>query len=457
MWKWYKTYNTPETPWFPSLDGRPTRRAPFEVVGATRPPAPGAGPPHRGFGGYSPGQRPEHEPHDLEESVRTILTCLAVLALTPVPGLQAQTRLPLDWVAVARQLVERLALQPGERVLLVAHPGLFEKLIPPLRYEVAAAGGTDLGVIDVMGSPIPAAWDRGVLSQSGRAARETYRRMFRDVDAAIMLPGATPAHPAYGAMQDLLHDGHGRTIHFHWLENGSAFPIPGQPLPSLVEIDALYQQALLRTDYDALSGIQRRFERAMRNAEVRVTTPLGTDLRFRIGDRPVNLQDGDASAARARGGVILIDREIELPAGAVRVAPLENTVYGTIAFPPSQWDNRAVDGLVLRLEAGRVVDVQAASGLEAARAEMNAAGEAGRRFREFALGFNPQLAVPERNPWIPYYGYGAGVIRLSLGDNSELGGEVTGGYVRWNFFWDATVTVGGEVWVRDGRLVIGAQ
>ena len=53
----------------------------------------------------------------------------------------------------------------------------------------------------------------------------------------------------------------------------------------------------------------------------------------------------------------------------------------------------------------------------------------------------------------PYYGYGAGVVRLSLGDNSELGGAVGGGYVRWNFFTDTTVTVNGDIWVDDGKLV----
>ena len=82
------------------------------------------------------------------------------------------------------------------------------------------------------------------------------------------------------------------------------------------------------------------------------------------------------------------------------------------------------------------------------------AGAAGRRFREFALGFNPMLAVPDRRPWIPYYGYGAGVVRLSLGDNTELGGTISGGYVRWNFFTDVTVAAGDTVWVRDGKLVI---
>jgi hypothetical protein len=140
------------------------------------------------------------------------------------------------------------------------------------------------------------------------------------------------------------------------------------------------------------------------------------------------------------------------------VAPLEETVEGVVAFPPSQWDGRPVEGLKLRFSKGRVVEVIAASGRDAVEAEMQKAGDAGRAFREFALGFNPLLAVPERGPWIPYYGYGSGVVRLSLGDNSELGGKVlsTGSgpaYVRWNFFTDLTVTVGGTVWVRAGHLL----
>ena len=43
--------------------------------------------------------------------------------------------------------------------------------------------------------------------------------------------------------------------------------------------------------------------------------------------------------------------------------------------------------------------------------------------------------------------------KMPLGDNSELGGSVGGGYVRWNFFTDLTVSVNGQVWVKDGRLV----
>jgi hypothetical protein len=185
-----------------------------------------------------------------------------------------------------------------------------------------------------------------------------------------------------------------------------------------------------------------------------VTTPAGTDLTFMVSDRPVTKQDGDASAARTRAGRNLIDREIELPAGAIRVAPVEETVTGQIAFPPGIWSGERVEGLVMRFERGRVTGVTAATGAAAVERELNQAGEGGRSFREFALGFSSLLAIPDTGEkWIPYYGYGAGVVRLSLGDNTELGGRVGGGYVRWNFFTDATVVVGEDAWVRAGKLI----
>jgi leucyl aminopeptidase (aminopeptidase T) len=392
---------------------------------------------------------------NLPPMMRLLVLLVSVVGVAVT--LPAQPRLTLDDPGMARTIVERLALTPGERVISVAHPGTFAGLIPHIRYEVMKAGGIDLGVVDVLQEPVPVSFDPAVLQKGARESRASYKAMFRDVDAAIMLPGANTSHPAYLAMQDWLkddlteHRGR-RTIHFHWVEAGSAYPIAGQPLPPRFAIDALYQRALVETDYSALAKSQRRFAAALKTGEVRITSPSGTDLRFRAGDRPVNFQDGDASRSRAASGVVLIDKEIELPAGAIRVAPLEDSVEGTVAFPPSQWDGRAVQGLTLRFSRGRVVEIRATSGREAVEAEMRAAGDAGRAFREFALGFNPLLAVPDRGPWIPYYGYGSGVVRLSLGDNSELGGAVTGGYVRWSFFTDLTLTIGSTTWVRNGRM-----
>ncbi len=359
----------------------------------------------------------------------------------------------LDHKALAERIVQQMRLQPGEKVLLLSHPGELEPLIPLLRQAVARAGGIDVGNWQVIGRAENPSPDRAAI-ESAKASRTALLPLLRNVDLAVMLPGATPADPEYAAMQDVLREGHGRTIHFHWNFGGaeSAYPVPGHPLPSTDVIDATYERAVLQSDCNAIGEVQRRFEAAMRAGEVRVTNPAGTDLRFRIGDRPVTLQDGDASAARASKAKVLIDREIEIPCGAVRVAPLEETVEGTIAFPPGRWNDQDVEGLVLRFEKGRIAEIRARSGKDAVEAELKEGGDGARFFREFVLGFNPELAIPESSPWIPYYGYGAGVVRLSLGDNSELGGEVTGGYVRWNLFTETTVTVGDTTWVRDGKL-----
>ncbi len=391
----------------------------------------------------------------LVRALHLLLVALAGLSLTPAVVLSQPSGLGPDWARIARLIVSRITPDKGERVLLVGAPGAADELIPHLRAALREAGAEDLGALAVTGSA-PASW-RSKFTD-GLPAAQGLDAYFANVDVGVMLPGATVAHAPYAAMQRLLATSQGgrvRTIHFHW---AGAYSLGGTLLDVTPARAALYQRALLETDYSALGLVQREFERAMRDQEVRVTTQAGTDLRFRIGDRPVTRQDGDAEGVRVRQARNLIDREIELPAGAIRVAPIEESVSGTIAFPPSDWGGERVEGLVMRFERGRVASFTAKAGRAGVELELQRAGDAGRSFREFALGMNPLLAIPEGGePWIPYYGYGAGVVRLSLGDNSELGGKVTGGYVRWNFFTDATVTVGREVWVRDGQFVHRSQ
>ncbi len=51
----------------------------------------------------------------------------------------------------------------------------------------------------------------------------------------------------------------------------------------------------------------------------------------------------------------------------------------------------------------------------AVAAELARAGDAGQSFREFALGLNPLLAIPDQGtPGIPYYGYGSAAAALMM-------------------------------------------
>lgn len=381
--------------------------------------------------------------------MRSFRLTVAAMSIFAVPFHASRAQGVRDTAQVATLLVTRMQLQPGERVLIVAIPGESDALIPALRRRIAAAGATDLGVLSATGEP-DASWSTD-FTRSAPKDRSALASYLATADLAVMMPGVGGT-PAYAAMQDVLQTAKGRTIHFHW---AGAYALDGSILSMTPARDAFYERVLRDTDYQALGATQATFERAVRDAPVRVTTPAGTDLTFRVGDRPVTRQDGDASAARARRGRNLIDREIELPAGAIRVAPIEESVTGKIAFPPAVWAGERVEGLIMQISAGRVTGITATAGAAAAvERELAQAGDGGRSFREFALGFNPLLAIPNTGErWIPYYGYGAGVVRLSLGDNTELGGQVGGGYVRWNFFIDATVTVGDETWVRNGTLV----
>lgn len=361
----------------------------------------------------------------------------------------AQQKAPtaLDFNAIGDLIVRQSKIQAGEQVLIVAQPGRFDSLVAVLEQVIAKTGATYLGAISVDTANQPTAWTTDFVHAALSKSPEDLTAQFGEVDLGIMLPGATPASLPYAAMQEVLNLGHGRTIHFHW---SGAYDLSGQPLEITPAIDQLYQQVLLNTDYDSLKKIQQLFDSAMRLGDVHVTTPSGTNLTFRIGDRPVTKQDGDASLANMQDSRNLIDREVELPAGAIRVAPLEESVEGTIAFPDGQWNGQSVTGLILTFKKGKVVGMEAKAGKEHVKAELDKAGDAGYSFRELAVGFNPLLAIPKENSFIPYYGYGAGIIRLSLGDNTELGGNVKGPYVRWNFFTDATVTVGTTTWIKDG-------
>jgi hypothetical protein len=400
---------------------------------------------------------------------RFVLMLMGCWAISGSSSVLAQTGLPqhsMNWPALAQRIVDQLQLEPGEKVISVAQPGMFEEFVPHFRYAVMQAGGIDMGVIDVLDPPYPDTWDQGVIREGFAKSRDAYVEMLEDIDAAVMMPGANPTLPAYKALQILLQEKAGprRTIHFHWTDayspsgNDTGLTgvnvLPGHPPPPMQVIDRVYQNAVLETDLAALDEHQDRFIAALKNGDVRVTSPAGTDIRFRVEGRDIIQQNGDASAKRMRQGKPFLDREVEIPGGAVRVAPLETTVQGQVVYPYSAWNGYSVTNAKLVYENGRIVEVKADAGLEHLQAELNAAPDEAKYFREFALGFNPLLSPTVTQGWIGYFGYGAGVVRLGVGNNGELGGNVSGRFFRWrDLLIDCTVTIDGEVWLEDGKFV----
>ena len=368
-------------------------------------------------------------------TVRRFLLSALVIAVALVSGPAARASadsIPYD--KLAARIVAALKVEPGERVLLRYDPTTLGPLEPAVRKALGAAGAT-------------------VETLNYGPAADFEARLAR-TDIYIWLPaGDTAVTPAdqREILARWLDAGRGRQIHFHWV--GGTVDPDGLKGVHSAEFDRIYTDAL-DIDYAKLSARQDRAIAALRSGEIRVTSPAGTDIRFRLGDRPFNKQDGDASKARVARSRVRVDREVELPAGAIRVAPIESSVHGVIVVPHARFGSTNATGIRLEIESGKVVRAHAENGDAALQTFLKSAPGAS-QFREFGLGFNEKLVIPPGSPYLPYYGYGDAVVRLSLGDSTEIGGAVRGGGVRWLFFPDTTVTIDAKPLVVNGRLVQG--
>lgn len=355
-----------------------------------------------------------------------------------------EKKFALDYEKLAARILASLQLQRGERVLIRRDPGHFTQITPLLEAGIAKAGARTLAVVDYL--------EQGKNDDAGVLARH-----LAETDVYLWMPvrdgirGVSPAEQV--AIKNWVDKGGTRReIHFHW-QAGSVLA-DGLPTEHPSEYDALYQDAVLNTDYKALSELQDAVIAALRQGTGRIRTPAGTNLMFRVNNRPMNKQDGDASQKHALASKVRVDRDVELPAGVVRVAPNEPNIQGTLVLPEARFGDRVAKNVRFEFQQGQIVKFDAAEGRDAVEAFLKAGGPAALRFREIGIGVNPKLRIPPGQKVLPYYGYGDGVVRLSLGDNEEVGGDVRGGFVRWFFVTDATIDFYGEPVVKDGRVVV---
>ena len=376
-----------------------------------------------------------------------VFVLFAALVLSAPALCFAQAAADLDYPSMADRIVEALKLRRGETIILRSDPVYFRELVAPLRTRLLKAGARE--VIELEYSPLGAS-----LPQAASSPEPALEKRLARVDVYIWLPEqvgvrGTSAAEVVALREWLDKGGQRRQVHFHWARGSvHADGLAGEHTP---ELDQIYQRALA-ADCRAIGLAQDRVIHVMRLGTARVRTPAGTDLKFRVGKRPFNKQDGDASATRMRSARVRIDRETELPCGVLRVAPIEESVEGVIVIPEARFGDRTARDLRIEIRRGRIIATQAGENIEAVRQVLKEGGTAARSFREFGLGFNPELTPPSGSGILPYFGYGDGVVRLSLGNNTELGGAVRGDFVRWFFFPDATVEVLGRVLVRDGKL-----
>jgi hypothetical protein len=284
-------------------------------------------------------------------------------------------------------------------------------------------------------------------------SNQAMRRLLEDADLYLWLPYryGDGSEPGDRRLLEHLVEGTGaRGLHFHWI-----WPMErlarGPNAQALVDsLSILYGNAL-DLDYAALSARQDWLIGALRGAAMRITTPAGTDLTFHVpSDAWFHKNDGRLDRARAAQATSVRDLEMELPAGALRFIPDVTTVNGVLAVPGQAGE--ATTRFVFR--DGRIVSASADGPEPRTLAAWRRATGDKDRLAEVVMGTNPQLPREGPGGTPPYFGYGAGVLRIAIGENWESGGTNRSSLEASWYFVDATVRAGDVTLIRDGHLIM---
>src|SRR5688572_4825083 len=167
---------------------------------------------------------------------------------TDKPHQQGDIPFRIEWEKIAGEIVNRASLQSGEKVIMVANPGEFDSLVLFLEQKIKGKKAEYLGTFSVTDER-PESWETDFTKGTPEYLEDRLTQQFQSVDLGIMLPGTDTTHVPYAAMQNVLRNGKGRTIHFHW---AGAYSLKGILLSDF-NVDQLYQSALLDTDYKKLA------------------------------------------------------------------------------------------------------------------------------------------------------------------------------------------------------------
>lgn len=222
-------------------------------------------------------------------------------------------------------------------------------------------------------------------------------------------------------------------------EASAAARARGVRLATSPGLDEARLVAGLAADYSAIAAAARAFaDRLTGAAEVRVTAPGGTDLRFSLAGRSGHAETGIYTEPGAIGN---------LPAGEASIGFAPGSARGTLAIDGSYPGlGRLERPAVLHVEEGRAVR---AEGLHAPFFEDLWArlGDPARTLAEFGVGVNPALSI---------VGHAlidekvAGTIHLGFGNDVNFGGSNDVAYHADGTVRSPTVTLGGAPWLVGG-------
>jgi aminopeptidase len=181
--------------------------------------------------------------------------------------------------------------------------------------------------------------------------------------------------------------------------------------------------------------------------QVKVTANNGTNLTFKLSDRPVHIHDGIIDRHDVEKGTPFEN----LPAGVIEHSPDENTVEGVIQFDqPAAVAGKVLKGLRWEFGNGHLVKYSALEGLEAFKGLYeNASGEKD-RLADIAIGLNPHAEL------IGFFTdrIVQGTVSIGIGGNTGMGGKNSTVFGNEGTLRKPTLEIDGHPVIVDGKIQV---
>ncbi len=208
-------------------------------------------------------------------------------------------------------------------------------------------------------------------------------------------------------------------------------------------------EAAIAADYGQLEDLGQRFSGLLSQPyDVHVAADNGTDLRFRLAgpERKAHVNDGVISDDDLAAG----NPDAALPAGAVWVAPVEDSAEGTfVSDLPIPQMGKLIEGLSWHFERGRITEFTGKRNVDLAQVGRDEATGERDMFGAFGIGLNRKARPGFLTNYIV-----AGTVTVGVGDNREYGGKNRSTWGFTGTLSRATVEIGGKTVVANGKLAI---
>jgi aminopeptidase len=150
------------------------------------------------------------------------------------------------------------------------------------------------------------------------------------------------------------------------------------------------------------------------------------------------------------------DGHRNFPSGEIFTGPIETSATGHVRCSyPVVTNGREIADIRLRFDAGRVVEASAAKN-EAYLLQMIDTDPGARYLGEFAFGTNMDITRFTRNILLDEKI--GGTVHMAIGSGYPDSGSTNRSAIHWDLICDVrqggTVTVDGQVFLRDGRIVV---